>query len=141
MKKATRILGVILALALVFTFAIPSSAAGLSDLTKKASGSSSLAKLTATKNLTATNNITGTKKAQEPSENVPTQASEVVSEEASDKAASDAAETTGANANNNASSKGNTKKTIANTGDAGLAAAGAVAAVAAAAFVVSKKRA
>lgn len=135
MKKATRILGVILALALVFTFAISASAAGLSDLTKKASGSSSLAKLT------ATNNITGTKKAQEPSENVPTQASEVVSEEASDKAASDAAETTGANANNNASSKGNTKKTIANTGDAGLAAAGAVAAVAAAAFVVSKKRA
>lgn len=139
MKK---VISTILAIAMLCCLAVSASAAGLADLTAtrhNLTATRSLRELTNTRNLTGTRHIrdlTGTKKPGTPTTSNPSVPTVSTNES---KNASD-------NANHHAdaaaASKCGTasKKGVVNTGDAGLAVAGAVTALAAAAFVVTSKK-
>lgn len=142
MKK---VISTILAIAMLCCLAVSASAAGLADLTAtrhNLTATRSLRELTNTRNLTGTRHIrdlTGTKKPGTPTTSnpsVPT-VSTNESENASDNANhhADAAAASKSSRCGIASKKG-----VVNTGDAGLAVAGAVTALAAAAFVVTSKK-
>ena len=122
MKK--KVLAILLALAMLCCFAVTASAAGLADLT-------------ATHNLTATKNITGTKKACPPGSSAPAAPAKSSANTVTSKTIEVFNETGNGAAKSTASAS---SKHIANTGDTGLAIAGAITSLAAAAFVLSSKK-
>lgn len=135
MKKTSKIMGIILALSLVFSLAVVSaSASSLGDKIKN---------ITKTKvsDITAVTDISGASAEETTAaivtETPATETVEEVNEEANNEANDEAA------AAAEAAQAANVKKAnrIANTGDAGIAVAASVAAVAGAAYVIAKKRA
>lgn len=134
MKK---VISTILAIAMLCCLAVSASAAGLADLTAtrhNLTATRNLRDLTNVRNLTGTRHIrdlTGTKKPAAPTKNNPSVPT--ASNNADNHA--DAAAASKSSKCGTASKKG-----VVNTGDAGLAVAGAVTALAAAAFVVTSKK-
>ena len=142
MKK---VISTILAIAMLCCLAVSASAAGLADLTAtrhNLTATRNLHDLTNVRNLTGTRHIrdlTGTKKPKAPATGNPSVPTVSASEsESASNNADDHVDTTVASKSSKCGTT--SKKSVVNTGDAGLAVAGAVTALAAAAFVVTSKK-
>lgn len=140
MKKVSKLMGLILALSLVFTLASVSASASFLDDFKNITNTK-LSNITNTK-LSDITNVTNTKQEETaaPAQVTPNTCVEIAVED--DNAGVSSEELTNQAEEQAAASTKAVKKTrIANTGDAGIAVGASVAAVAAAAYVIAKKRA